>query len=124
MKDLISYFGVIFSKIYEILDVQFFSDFPITYIELIMGVVVISFIFKFIFGGIKEFNGFENQISGNYYTRINNFAREFQIQQEERKFVKNAVAFIRDRSNDIDERDAIAQVLYDKGYNLDGKKVR
>ncbi len=75
MSDIISFIGMIFTQIYNVLNVQFFEDFPVTYIQLIMATFVIGFMFKFIFGGMKEFNGFEDSLSGSYYIRLNNYAR-------------------------------------------------
>lgn len=75
MSAIINYIGIIFTQIYNVLNVQFFEDFPVTYIQLIMATFVIGFMFKFIFGGMKEFNGFEDSISGSYYIRLSNYAR-------------------------------------------------
>ena len=54
MSDIISFIGMIFTQIYNVLNVQFFEDFPVTYIQLIMATFVIGFMFKFIFGGILD----------------------------------------------------------------------
>lgn len=80
MKSIISCFGEIFGKIYSVLDVQLFPDFPVTYIQLILIIFVIGFIFKFLFGGMKEFNGVENIVNANLYTRMSNVTRMRQLE--------------------------------------------
>ena len=54
MHDIVIFITDCFKKIYSILDKQFFPDFPVTYMQLIMGSIIIGFMFKFAFGGFKE----------------------------------------------------------------------
>ena len=84
MKEIIIYFGTVFTEIYNILNVQFFEDFPITYIQLIMTTVVLTFLFRFIFGGMKTVNGVENQLTGSMYMNISNYKRQLQLNELQR----------------------------------------
>lgn len=54
MYSLVRFFGQIISKIYSVVDVRIFADFPLTYIQVIITCIIISFLFKFIFGGFNS----------------------------------------------------------------------
>lgn len=66
---IITFFIDIVSKIVNILNQRFFSDMPITYLQLILGCLILKFVFKFIFGGFKEVDtetrGFIRGVSSN-----------------------------------------------------------
>lgn len=121
MKSIISFFGEIFGKIYSILDVQLFPDFPVTYIQLILIIFVIGFIFKFLFGGMKEFNGVENLLNANMYSKIPNIVRKEHLN---RSYVNNLVKIVNDRGQDINFRDWAHKELYKMNRNTDGKRFK
>lgn len=60
MYSFVQFFGQLISKIYSVVDVRIFDDFPLTYIQVIITCIIISFIFKFIFGGFKLSFDFAN----------------------------------------------------------------
>lgn len=100
MLDLINFIGNVFQNIYNVLNVQFFGDFPITYIELIMITVVISFIFKFIFGGFKEAHSFGGVLNSRllsvHLPAMSNSKRKEQLNKE---IIKNEILADRITSN-------------------------
>ncbi len=82
MLAIIDFIGSIFKKIYDILDVQLFPDFPVTYIQLLLISFVIVFIIKFIFGGMKEFNNLSTHFGNMNYTKMANTSRIKQLQKQ------------------------------------------
>jgi len=62
MSSLLNYVMNIFSQIVGILNRQIFPDMPITYLELILGCIIIKFVFSFIFGGFKEVSNSTNSL--------------------------------------------------------------
>lgn len=86
MYELIKFFTDIFLKIYSICNVQFFSDLPLGFIDLSIICLVISFMFKFAFGGFKEIevqgNHFNNFISSR---AMSNLERKAEIREKKRK---------------------------------------
>lgn len=86
MHDLIIFFTSIFAKIYSVCNVQFFSDFPLGFIDLSIVCLVISFMFKFAFGGFKEIeyqgNHFNNYVSSR---AMSNLERKAEIREQKRK---------------------------------------
>lgn len=53
MYSLINFFTQIITRIYNILNVRIFADFPLTYIHTILTAIALTYIFKFIFGGFN-----------------------------------------------------------------------
>lgn len=89
MYSLISFFGQIISKIYSIVDVRIFNDFPLTYIQVIITCIIISFIFKFIFGGFKFNFDFANNFASKSVkvsSQIANTERKKQINSNNDSF--------------------------------------
>lgn len=121
MKSIILFFGDIFGKIYSILDVQLFPDFPVTYMQLILIIFVIGFIFRFLFGGMKEFNGIENLLNANMYSNIPNIVRKENLN---RSYINNLVTIANDREQDIELRDWAYKELYNMNRNIDGKRYK
>ncbi|MDD2505513.1 MAG: hypothetical protein PHF21_04525, partial [Bacilli bacterium] len=54
MNLIIDYFITIFLKLVDILSSIKFLDFPLSLLDLMLGSIIISFIFKLIFGGMKD----------------------------------------------------------------------
>lgn len=83
MYALVDYFTFIIRKVYSILDVRIFSDFPVTYIQMIISCIILGFVFKFIFSGFKEtelqFNSINSQINSQVSKQISNLARKKDI---------------------------------------------
>ena len=92
MKLIIEYFGLVFSKIVNILSIRPFQDFKITYLQLILACIVIRYLIKFVFGGFKEFETGTNFISGKIFDKvsddISNKNRKEQINSYEPKHAK------------------------------------
>lgn len=94
MRDIINFIIDGFNKIVKILNIQFFEDFPITFLQLILASVVITLLIKLV-NGI----GGENSINGGLFTygknigeiknRISNNDRKKQIVKGDNKWAKN-----------------------------------
>lgn len=93
MYELIKFFTDIFLKLYSICNVQFFSDFPLGFIDLSIICLVISFMFKFAFGGFKEIevqgNHFNNFISSRSMSNLERKAEIRKEKRDSRKLEKN-----------------------------------
>lgn len=85
MYSLVRFFGQIISKIYSVVDVRIFADFPLTYIQVIITCIIISFLFKFIFGGFKLGFNFANNYASKSVkvsTQMANTERKQQINND------------------------------------------
>lgn len=83
MQAMINFFVSIVNKIYEVLSFHPFPDLPMSYIEFIMTIVIIRYLFTFIFGGTREFTMFSN------FT-IRDFSRPISHQKRQDELVKNS----------------------------------
>ena len=83
MQAMINFFVSIINKIYEVLSFHPFPDLPMSYIEFIMTIVIIRYLFTFIFGGTREFTMFSN------FT-IRDFSRPISHQKRQDELVKNS----------------------------------
>lgn len=80
MTSIINYFLSIVSSIVDILNRRLFPDMPITYLQLILGCILIKFIFSFIFGGFKDIDTDKNNFVRSGVKYSNN-----KIKDRERK---------------------------------------
>ncbi len=85
MFAIIDYILKIISKLYSILNIQIFSDFPITYIDLIILTFIIPFLFKLIFGGFKEVEIRDNIFNDKVQGTISNTVRKRYINKQKEK---------------------------------------
>lgn len=89
MSALIEYFRVVFDYLVLILNFQPFPDFPLTFIQLMCCTILIKYIFKFIYGGFKEFEFEKHNIDSYLSTSsMNNTARKEQLIVSNEKFDK------------------------------------
>lgn len=79
MKYLIDYVTFVITRIVQILNIRIFSDFSLTYFELIMTAFILKFIFRFIFGGMKEFEMQTNWIGSALTSKMSNEVRKKQL---------------------------------------------
>lgn len=85
MYSFVQFFGRMISKIYSVLDIRIFDDFPLTYIQVIITCIVITYIFRFIFGGFKISFDFSNNFinkSVKVSTQMANTERKKQINDD------------------------------------------
>ena len=82
MNAIISLFGTCFIHIVNLLNRRFFPDMPITYLQLILGCIIIKFIFSFIFGGFKETQSDINNFSHSAVRYTNNKTKERERKKE------------------------------------------
>ena len=68
MRAFIYFITTIITKVFQQLDVYIFPDMRITYLQLILGCMVIGVILKLIYGGIKENSHISNSIIGGVKT--------------------------------------------------------
>lgn len=80
MKAIVNYLIIVFTKIVDILNIQIFSDFPITYLQLIMCSFVIGIVFKFLFMQQSEIETQTNWMNRTaIYDTISNLSRKKQV---------------------------------------------
>lgn len=79
MKYILFYILFVFEKLVNLLSVQLFPDFPVTIFQFICSIVIIIFIFKFIFGGTREFDTFLNLSIRDTSRTISHLSRKEQI---------------------------------------------
>ena len=84
MPSLINFFTTIIYKIYSILNVRFFSDFPLTYMDILILSFVIPFLFKFIYGGFHEINVDSYRFNNYFYNGINYHSRKKELSKEKK----------------------------------------
>lgn len=79
MQAILSYIITVINGIVDLLSVQLFDDFPLTVFQFMCSIVVIMYLFKFIFGGTKEFDNFANLSIRDVSRSMNNSTRKTQI---------------------------------------------
>lgn len=79
MYDIIDFFLTIFDKLIDLLNVKFFPDVNITFLQVILIGIAIKFIFKFLFGGFKEIDTSTNYMGSGVVYKLSNRQRKKDI---------------------------------------------
>lgn len=90
MYDLIDFVLSIFDKLIDLLNVKFFPDVNITFLQVILIGIGLKFVFKFLFGGFKEIDTSTNYMGSHIGTGVvykmsnNNRKKDIVNEQKER----------------------------------------
>lgn len=79
MYDIIDFFLTIFDKLVDLLNVKFFADVDITFLQIILIGIALKFVFKFLFGGFKEIDTSTNYMGSGIVYRLSNKDRKKEI---------------------------------------------
>ena len=79
MQAILNYIISVINSLVDILSIQLFPDFPVTVFQFLCYVVEITYIFKIIFGGTREFDSFANISIKDVSRSMNNNDRKIQV---------------------------------------------
>ncbi len=79
MYDIIDFFLTIFDKLVNLLNVKFFADVDITFLQIILIGIALKYVFKFLFGGFKEIDTSTNYMSSGVVYKLSNKERKKEI---------------------------------------------
>lgn len=85
MYDIIDFFLTIFDKLVDLLNIKFFSDVNITFLQIILIGIALKFVFKFLFGGFKEIDTSTNYMNSGVVYGLSHQKRKQDIVKENKE---------------------------------------
>ena len=114
MQAILEYVSFTLEKIVATLNVQIFSDFNITYFQFLLVIFLLPFVFKLLFGGLKEFDSSMNWMNSAVTTKMSNYARkEYLSKKQDKDFIKSNI-ISETKLNDKELADIFANAYFDK----------